>query len=169
MRKDIITSSANSAVNQLSETDYGEHCLIIYPDLPTLREFYSHYTKKMIEQKNGAVLIVPNYETTEQVRQILSENSSCIDVSKYEKQNDLAIIDSIKANFGKQHFLQFVYQIVDHAKKTGKSGLTVFPDVGCFFNFQKFKELLDYELSLPSKYSDMLTGFCLYHQKDLTG
>jgi hypothetical protein len=30
----------------------------------------------------------------------------------------------------------------------------------------KYKDLVDYELSLPTKYDRQVRGFCLYHQKD---
>ncbi|HJT49420.1 MAG TPA: hypothetical protein VJ729_14640 [Nitrososphaeraceae archaeon] len=53
---------------------------------------------------------------------------------------------------------------MDHAKKTGKNGLSILGDMGAFTH------KLKYELSLPTKYHDgngiALKGFCLYHQKD---
>ena len=51
------------------------------------------------------VLILPYYETTDSVRHILSGDSgghdaTIIDVTKYEKDQSLIIIDSAKAYFG---------------------------------------------------------------------
>jgi hypothetical protein len=72
-------------------SEYGVHCLVVYPDMNTLRRIYSYYTKKQLEDNNEIVLIVPYYETTEMVRSVLSgekENNqgSIIDVRKYEKE-----------------------------------------------------------------------------------
>jgi hypothetical protein len=36
------------AVNEFSNKDYGIHYLVIYPDLTTLKEFYSYYIQKSI-------------------------------------------------------------------------------------------------------------------------
>jgi hypothetical protein len=39
--------------------------------------------------------------------------------------------------------------------------------MGAYHHKSKHEELIDYELSLPTKYNDVaLKGFCLYHQKD---
>jgi CheY-like chemotaxis protein len=39
----------------------------------TLREVYSNYIRKQIEDNNEVVLVNPFYETTDSVRQVLSE------------------------------------------------------------------------------------------------
>jgi hypothetical protein len=48
----------------------------------------------------------------------------------------------------------------------GKNGVSVLGDMGAYPYKSKHKELVDYELSLPTKYDTRLKGFCLYHQKD---
>ena len=52
-------------------THMGTHCLMVYPDLMTLRGMYSHYTKTQLED-NEVVLILPYYETVDMVRFVLS-------------------------------------------------------------------------------------------------
>ena len=159
------------AASELSKEEYGIHCMIIYPDLATLREFYSYYIKKQIEQNNEIVLISPFYETTDSVRQILSEGHTAIeDVSKYENENFLIIIDALKNYFqkdeGDETDWSFKERMVKNAKKKGKSGFSILGDMGAFNYKGKIKELVDYELSLPAKYDIDIRGFCLYHQKD---
>ncbi len=159
------------AASVLSKEEYGIHCMIIYPDLATLREFYSYYIKKQIEQNNEIVLFSPFYETTDSVRQILSEGHTAIeDVSKYENENFLIIIDALKNYFqkdeGDETDWSFKERMVKNAKKKGKSGFSILGDMGAFNYKGKIKELVDYELSLPSKYDIDIRGFCLYHQKD---
>ena len=46
------------------------------------------------------ILINPFYETTDSVRQILSKRG--INVSKYEREKVLVIIDSLKEYFGQR-------------------------------------------------------------------
>jgi hypothetical protein len=49
--------------------------MIVYPNLTLLRELYSHYTHKQIEDNNEIVLINPFYETADSVRQVLSQTN----------------------------------------------------------------------------------------------
>jgi hypothetical protein len=45
--------------------------LMIYPGLMTIRRAYVQYAKKLLEDNNAIVLILPYYETTEMVRLVL--------------------------------------------------------------------------------------------------
>jgi hypothetical protein len=80
----------------------GTHALMIYPDLMTLRRIYVQYAKKLLEDSNEIVLILPYYETTDIVRLALyggintnGDNNfeySEIDVRKYERDGSLIIM-----------------------------------------------------------------------------
>ena len=48
----------------------------------------------------------------------------------------------------------------------GKKGLSVLADLAAYPHRSKDGDLVDYELSLPTKYDVQMKGFCLYHQKD---
>ena len=99
MRQDLLEYHyVNNAVYQIIQTEYGAHYLIVYPDLATLREMYSKYVQEQIKENNEIILINPFYETTDYVRQILSKSG--VNVSKYEKEKGLVIIDSLKEYFG---------------------------------------------------------------------
>jgi hypothetical protein len=91
---------AEEISKELRTLEIGSHILIEYPDLQTLREMYSHYTKFVLYDRNEVVVILPFYETADIVRRVLSEDSACIDVRKYEKEQALLIIDSLQGNFG---------------------------------------------------------------------
>jgi len=154
----------NEAVNQLIQAEYCSHYLIVYPDLTTLREMYSKYIQKQINKNNETILINPFYETTDSVRQILSKNG--INVSKYEKEKGLVIIDSLKEFFGSQPDMLFKRNLVSYAKQTGKNGISIIGDIGAYPHKSKHNDLVDYELSLPTEFDVDMKGFCLYHQKD---
>ena len=155
-------------------SEYGVHCLVVYPDMNTLRRIYSYYTKMQLEDNNEIVLILPYYETAEMVRSVLSgekENNqgSIIDVRKYEKQGSLVIIDSVKAYFRSDiDLMSFLARLAKHAQFSGKNGISVIADLASFSYFNRIDKLIEYEMSLPTKYDDnmKLKGFCFYHQED---
>ncbi len=159
------------AVNKLSNEEYGIHYLVIYPDLITLREFYSYYIQKNIEEKNEVVQIAPFYETEESVRQTLSKGHMAItDIEKFENENILVIVDSYKK------YLQYKnvksdYDankiLVEYAKTIRKNGVSVLGDIGAFPFENRTQELVEYELFLPKKYDNIdFKGICLYHKSD---
>jgi hypothetical protein len=88
----------NETLDALKESQPGSHCLMIYPDLITLRAIYSNYTKIQLEDNNEIVLLLPYYETIDMIRLVLSGANanydnvnrslgrfSGINVNKYEK------------------------------------------------------------------------------------
>lgn len=96
----IFYGCAEEISKELRRSEIGSHFLVEYPDLPTLREMYSLYTKSVLHDRNEIVILLPFYETTDSVRRILSEDSACIDVSKCEKEQALLVMDSLKGYFG---------------------------------------------------------------------
>jgi hypothetical protein len=157
-------------------SEYGVHYLVVYPDMNTLRRIYSYYTKMQLEDNNEIVLIIPYYETTEMVRSVLSgENNknnqgNIIDVRKYEKQSSLVIIDSVKAYFHSDiDFMSYLVRLAKQAQFSGKNGISVIADLASFYYNDQSDKLIEYEMSLPTKYDDdnmKLKGFCFYHQED---
>jgi hypothetical protein len=155
-------------------SEYGVHCLVVYPDMNTLRRIYSYYTKMQLEDNNEIVLIIPYYETTEMVRSVLSgekENnqSNIIDVRKYEKQGSLVIIDSVKAYFPSDiDLMSYLARLAKQAQFSGKNGISIIADLASFYYNDQSDKLIEYEMSLPTKYDDnmKLKGFCFYHQVD---
>jgi choline kinase len=75
-----------ATAQELYKSEFGAHFLIVYHDLATFREMYSHYVKAALKD-NQIVVILPFYETVYNVRHILSEDSACINVRKSEKNN----------------------------------------------------------------------------------
>src|SRR5919107_304341 len=164
----VFLSDAVETAQQLHRSEFGAHFLVIYHDLATFREMYSHYVKAALKD-NEIVIILPFYETVDEVRRILSEDSACIDVRKYEKEQSLLIIDSLKAYLGSRDgFMPFVKKIVEFAKASGRSGVSVIGDMGPFFYYGKNGGLLHYETTtLPTGFEGInLKGICVYHKQD---
>ena len=114
-RETAFRGHALEVSQELKKSAFGVHFLVIYPDLSTLREMYSYYVKSALsDDGNEIVLVLPFLETVDNVRRILSENSANIDVRKYEKEQSLLIMDSLKSYFGLQNGLMpFVGQTVE--------------------------------------------------------
>jgi hypothetical protein len=118
-----------------------------------------------------------------------------IAIRKYEDEASLIIMDSLKVYFGldsgdggsnnnlllrpdKDRIITFLEQLVEKAKSLGKNGVSVFADLGSFYHSSiscnginwpdaVAENLVEYELSLPSKFNNMnLKGFCIYHRAD---
>jgi MEDS: MEthanogen/methylotroph, DcmR Sensory domain len=165
--QDLINCHVNDALDHMSKSEHGTHSLIIYPDLDTLREIYSNYVHKQIKENNEIVLVNPFYETTDSVRQILSEryDHGMDDISKFEKEELLIIADALEEYLGDQPLI-YVKKSLENYAKMGKNGVSVLADLGAYPHKSMYNDLVDYELSLPTKYDVQMKGFCLYHQKD---
>jgi DcmR-like sensory protein len=175
MLENLMSDNSHDILKQLRQAEFGTHYIIVYPDMMTLRQIYSGYIKAQLEDNNEIVLILPYYETTEVVRRILSgENNtgiggSIIDVRKHEKEGSLMIIDSVRAYFGSDtDLMSFIGKLSRQAQYSGKSGVSVIADLASFYFDNGIDKLIDYEMSLPTKYDDQmkLKGFCFYHQED---
>ena len=60
------------------------------------------------------ILINPFYETTDSVRQVLSKRG--VNVSKYEGEKELVIIDVLKEYFGQVINRLFIKSLAEYAK-----------------------------------------------------
>ena len=174
MLRSPINGNSNDVLKQLRQAEYGAHYIIVYHDMMTLRQIYTGYIKTQLEYNNELVLILPYYETTETVRSVLSENHSSnegniIDVRKYEKEGSLMIIDSAEAYFSSDtNLMSFLEKLAKQAQTSGRNGISVIADLASFYYFNRIDKLIEYEMSLPTRYDDKmkLKGFCFYHQED---
>lgn len=162
-KQKTLLRGVNETLDAINESETGTHCLMVYPDIMTLRAIYSRFTKQQLEDKNEIVLILPYYETTEMVRLVLSGSNvygddisnnpvgySGINVSRHEKEGSLVIVDSLKGYFGSDQrqennsnsnntsnknmdFMTFLDVLLRHAERKRKNGVTVLADMGSFY------------------------------------
>jgi hypothetical protein len=167
----ISTMAVEDAVNMLSAAEYGIHCLIVYPDLTTLREFYSHYIHKQVEVRNEAVKMASFYETLDSVRRTLSKVHPSMDVGRLERERTLSIVDSLNEYFADGEYVKFDFDayktMIGKAKTLGKSGCSVLGDTGAFPYQGRTHDLVEHEMFIPSTFDVDMKGICLYHQQDL--
>ena len=162
-----IRGDVAEIAQQLEQIESGGHVVLVYPNLETLREIYSHYCRTALES-NELVLLLTYYETADSVRHTLTMVG--IDVKRYEKERALMIIEDItKTYFGSgPDFLFFLNILNKQQKKRGKDGISVIADMGIFYHFNNNDKdaLFRFERSLPAKFDIRLKRFCYYHIRD---
>ena len=88
-------SSEDEISDRLLHVPAGHHYLILYPNIETMRKVYSSYVKKQLEeQPNSVVLFLSYYDTTDNVRSVLS--SKGIYVKEREQEGSIIILDIMK-------------------------------------------------------------------------
>ena len=162
--KTIYNVTIKDAAAEIGESKYGLHCLLIYPNLKTFREFYTYYIGKQIKTKDEIILFNPFYETTGLVRQNLLMGHIQLDEFQYESDISLIITDSLKQYFGKVSMAEFKDRLVKFAVEKRKDGVSIMSYMGSYFFKRLYSELVDYELSLPIQFDAPLKGVCIHNE-----
>ena len=169
-RGKAITGSSKTILQQLQDTEHGEHNILIYPDLKTLNEVISKHYKEALENRNELGLFVTYYQSIAEVRKVLGRDG--VDVAKFEQEGSLVLYDSVKGyqtSEGVYSIMALINMLFERVKRLGKSGMFGMADMGSFFLLQRIEQLLSYELSLPSIWDKMkLRSFCIYHEGDFS-
>ena len=166
VRKTISNLAIEDAVAKISESKHGLHCLLIYPDLETFREFYTRYIRRQTNSENEIILFNPFYETVGVARQNLSMGHIYLVEYQYESDISLIIADSLYQYFGKVSMTEFRERLIRYAIAKRKEGVSILSDMGAYFFKMLHKELVEYELSLPTQFEIPLKGLCVYNQLD---
>ena len=164
MSKPLVQVNPEDAIEYMLQSNYGEHDMIVYPHLNVLRDIYSRYCKSQLETGKENVIILPTYENISSVKCTLTDGG--LDVSRFENDDSLVILDSIKGYFeSNPDILTTIESLAKRVEREKGSGCSVISDMGSFSLLNKEKQLLDYERSLPLRFSSMkCKGFCCYHQ-----
>jgi hypothetical protein len=156
----ILSYHVDDVLEQLNQSEDGAHHLIIYPELRVLRELYTKYIKTQLEHEHKIVLILPHYETADNLRRILFATADEETIKKFE--DSLIVMDSLKGHFGIGNHMAFVNEQAKRAEK----GVLVIADAGPFFHLNKTDKLMEHELSMPSRFDVNLKRFCVFHRQD---
>jgi hypothetical protein len=98
MVQSIIKGNSDHILREMELADYGEHDLLIYPNLEVLTKVYSQYIKSRLQANMELVLFLSTYQSVNQVRRILKDND--LDLAGYEQNGSLVILDSARGYFG---------------------------------------------------------------------
>lgn len=171
MVRPVIEASADHVLQEMMQAEYGEHNLIIYPNLTILTEIYSRYFKTNLENNREFILFLSTYQNVMKVRSLLRYID--LDAAKYEENGSLVILDSVIGYFGSDSDVLALIKILSKlTQNQGINGSCIFSDMGMFNQFRKQKDLLRYEVSMPLRFDRYVNipilckTFCLYHKSD---
>ena len=160
-------------LDKIKQSNFGEHNLILYKDYVTLNNILLEYCKTALESLNEMVLFLPHTESVSNIFHGLKNID--LDVQKYKLQGSLIIVEAKKGYFSLTNELVdimiMIKMLLQRSKKLGKSGLTVFSDMGLFFNYNRIDDLINHEAGLFSSlsspiYSNKMKIFCCYNITD---
>src|SRR5215211_7502478 len=160
-------------LDKIKQSNFGEHNLIFFEDYVTLNNILLEYCKTALESLNEMVLLLPHNESVSNLFHSLKNIN--LDIQKYKLQGSLVIVEAKKGYFSLTNELVdimiMIKMLLQRSNKLGKSGLTVFSDMGLFFNHNRIDDLIKLEaglfLSLSSSiYSNKMKIFCYYNITD---
>ena len=135
-------------LKQMHQVKFGEHTILVLPDIYALRSAYAKFSKKRLE-RNEAIMIITYYDTVNGVELFLRELE--IDVEKHSNQGSLVIVDGLKEFYeSKANFLHHLAIIEDRIKSNGKQGISIIIDMGLFFHGHK-EDLVEFERSMSNE------------------
>jgi len=181
---DSSNRGVHHVLNSLLSIGIGTHTVLVYPDLRTIREVYTNYISTNGKKGSELFIILPYYETVENVRNNIESNKNT-SISRNESNiNDSLIIRdcqdilgkdinqsnnfSLKIDTAVRNIVNFLNEMVIYAQKIGKNAVSVWIDTGAFQEYENYHHpLFIYEKTLPLVLKNtMIKQFCLYHQKD---
>jgi hypothetical protein len=156
--------------DQLLHVPTGHHYFILYPDIETMRKVYSSYVRKQLdEQPNSVVLFLSYYDTTDNVRSVLSLKG--IRVKEREKEGSMIILDIMKVLQYPYFEVPDIEKLRELARKTekqfGDKTIFMIADMSVFNHTKKASELLEYEKTLHKDLKiERWKELCLYNKRD---
>jgi hypothetical protein len=160
----------NGVLEEIIQTKYGDHNLILYSDLATLEYTYLNYSKRSLDSLNEIVLILPYYHSVADVLNSLTNTG--IDIDKYKKEGSIVVVQSKKAYYSlTQEFVGVMIMtkmLIRRAEKLGKSGVTIISDMGLFFDINRIDDLTKNESELSSSICNNMKVkvLCCYNKSD---
>src|SRR5215216_3106028 len=88
------SSSISSLIEDIRQSDFQEHNLLIYPDLPSFRQIYSVCTKQALDN-NEIAFIATTYDSFDRIEDVLKSKGISVDNEK--KDGNLIIVDALRA------------------------------------------------------------------------
>ena len=163
-----IRESVQDIANNIQKGDLienGGHHMLVYRNLQTFRQIYSEYAAISLAE-NEIVLLATQYEAIETVRANLVARG--VDVAKHLKDGTLFIVDAQQGYSAGdvEGTFKLALTLAARAKKERRRGFTWLGDMGSFFAFESIADMMDYELSRPQKYENIMKTVCCYHEQD---
>jgi hypothetical protein len=142
----------------------------LYPDIETMRKVYASYVKKQLEeQPDSVVLFLSYYDTTDNVRHVLSSHG--VPVKEHEKNGTMIILDIGKVLHNPFFQVPNIEKLRELARKTekqfGDKTIFIIADMSVFNHTKKASEILEYEKTLHEDLKvERWKELCLYNKRD---
>ena len=156
--------------DQLLHVPIGHHYLILYPDIETMRKVYASYIKRQLEeQPNSVVLFLSYYDTTDNVRLVLS--SKGVQVKEREKNGSMIILDIMNVLHNPYFQVPDIEKLRELARKIekqfGDKTIFIIADMSVFNHIKKASEVLEYEKTLHKDLKvERWKELCFYNKRD---
>lgn len=149
-------------VEDIRRSNFHEHNMLIYSDLPTFRKIYSECTRQALHS-NEIVFLATTYDPFDKVTDEL--RSKGISVDDETKDGNLVIVDAVRAyQIDIYGAMKLGKSLVLRATREGKSGVFNMSDMGSFFLSERIEILIEYERSLREKKGLNFKATCSYHE-----
>ena len=156
------SSSISSIIEDIRRSDFQEHNLLIYPDLPSFRQIYSECTKQALDN-NEIVFLATTYDSFDIIEDALRSKQISVDDEK--KKGSLIIVDAVRAyQIDTNGAMNFAKDLAVRAARDGKEGVFNLSDMGSFFLFERIDRLIEYEQNVPKKMDFKFKAICSYHR-----
>jgi hypothetical protein len=154
--------SVPGIIEDIRRSNFHEHNMLIYSDLPTFRKIYSECTRQALHS-NEIVFLATTYDPFDKVTDEL--RSKGISVDDETKAGNLVIVDAVRAyQIDTYGAMKLGKSLVLRAIKEGKSGVFNMSDMGSFFLSERIERLVEYERSLRGKKDLKFKAICSYHK-----
>jgi len=154
--------SVPGIIEDVRRSNFHDHNMLIYSDLPTFRKIYSECTRQALHS-NEIVFLATTYDPFDKVTDEL--RSKGISVDNETKDGNLVILDAVRAyQIDTYGAMKLGKSLVFRAIKEGKSGVFNMSDMGSFFLSDRIETLLEYERSLQEKKDLEFKAICSYHK-----
>jgi hypothetical protein len=156
------SSSISSIIEDIRRSDFQEHNILIYPDLPSFRQIYSECTKQALDN-NEIVFLATTYDSFDRIEDAL--RSKQISVEDEKKNGNLIIVDAFRAyQIDINGAMNFAKNLIKRATKDVKEGVFNLSDMGSFFLSERIDRLIEYEQNVPKKMDFKFKAICSYHR-----
>lgn len=154
--------SVPGIIEDIRRSNFLDHNMLIYSDLPTFRKIYSECTRQALHS-NEIVFLATSYDPFDKVTDELRRKG--ISVDNETKDGNLVIVDAVRAyQIDTYGAVKLGKSLVLRAIKEGKSGVFNMSDMGSFFLSERIETLVEYERSLREKKDFKFKAICSYHK-----
>ena len=159
---DSEARSSSHIIEDIRRSDFKEHNMLLYPDLPSYRQIYSECTKQALNN-NEIVFLATTYDSFDRIYDAL--RSKGISVDNEMKDENLIIVDAVKAyQIDTYGAMKLGKSLVMRAASEAKAGVFNLSDMGSFFLAERTEKLIEYEQSLPKMLDLKFIATCSYHK-----